>query len=114
MAYFVRSPHAHAKIIKVDLTAALSLPGVVGALDGRALDGKVANMPTLGTLGVGGESGGAGVEGGGSVKRATLRKALPIDEVQYQGEAVAVVFAKDIYTAEDAAESSRGGVRTAR
>ena len=33
-AYFVRSPHAHATIDKIDATAALKSPGVVAVLTG--------------------------------------------------------------------------------
>jgi carbon-monoxide dehydrogenase large subunit len=102
-AAFVRSPHAHARILKVDLAPALKVPGVVGALDGRAIEGKVANMPTAGPPGAGSESS-AVVGAGDSFMRPTLRKVLPFDEVNYAGEAVAVVFAENAYIAEDAAE----------
>src|SRR5208282_4213755 len=103
VAAFVRSPYARARILKVDLSPALSVPGVVGALDGKAIEGKVANMPTSGTPGAGGE--GTAMSGAGeNFTRPTLRKALPIDKVNYAGEAVAVVFAENQYVAEDAAE----------
>src|ERR1700674_3967751 len=55
-AAFVRSPHAHAKILKVDATAALRSPGVVGAFTGRDIDGLVENMPSVDDEG--GEAGG--------------------------------------------------------
>ena len=32
--YFVRSPYAHAKIVSIDVSAALELPGVLGTLTG--------------------------------------------------------------------------------
>lgn len=103
VAAFVRSPYARARILKVDLSPALAVPGVVGALDGRAIEGKVANMPTAGTPGAGGE--GTAMSGAGeNIKRPTVRKALPFDRVNYEGEAVAVVFAENQYIAEDAAE----------
>ncbi len=103
VAAFVRSPYARARILKVDLSPALSVPGVVGALDGKAIEGKVANMPTSGTPGAGGE--GTAMSGaGGNFTRPTLRRALPIGKVNYAGEAVAVVFAENQYIAEDAAE----------
>lgn len=99
-AAFVRSPHAHAKILKVDVSPALRLPGVAAALSGKDLDGKVKNMPTVDT---------AGGEGGGSAdthgKKATVRKALAMGEVNFVGEAVAVVFAESMYAAVDAAEA---------
>ena len=42
---FVRSPHAHAKIKRVDVTAAAAMPGVVGVLTGADLAGdKIGNL----------------------------------------------------------------------
>src|ERR1700684_4511692 len=38
-AYFVRSPHAHAKINSVDPAAARAMPGVLGVLTGAELAG---------------------------------------------------------------------------
>ncbi len=98
-AAFVRSPHAHAKLLKVDVSPALALPRVVAAFTGRDIDGKVKNMPTVDSEG--GEGGGSGAEG----KVATVRKALAVGEVNYVGEAVAVVFAETMYAAQDAAEA---------
>jgi carbon-monoxide dehydrogenase large subunit len=34
---FFRSPHAHARIVKLDLAAARTMPGVIAAVDGAAL-----------------------------------------------------------------------------
>ena len=56
-------------------------------------------MPTVDTAGLRGW-----LRLGGSSKRATIRKMLAIDEVNFAGEAVAVVFAESYYQAEDAAE----------
>ena len=36
-AAFLRSPHAHAKIIKIDTTAAKKAPGVVAVMTGKDL-----------------------------------------------------------------------------
>lgn len=97
-AAFVRSPHAHAKLLGVNVDAALSSPGVIGALTGKDLEGKVDPMPTVDK---------AGSEGGvstGVEKKATIRKMLAVGEVNFAGEAVAVVFAESYYQAEDAAE----------
>ena len=33
-AHFIRSPHAHAKVKKIDSSAALKMPGVVAVLTG--------------------------------------------------------------------------------
>ncbi|MGA2200285.1 MAG: xanthine dehydrogenase family protein molybdopterin-binding subunit, partial [Nitrososphaerales archaeon] len=97
-AAFVRSPHAHAKIVSINVEPALSIPGVFGALTGRDLEGRVASMPTVDK---------AGSEGGmssGADKRATVRQILAVGEVNFAGEAVAAVFAESYYQAEDAAE----------
>ena len=42
-AYFVRSPHAFARIVSVDTAAALKAPGVVGVLTAKDMDG-VGNL----------------------------------------------------------------------
>jgi CO/xanthine dehydrogenase Mo-binding subunit len=61
-AAFVRSPHAHAKIVSINVEPALSSPGVFGALTGKDLEGKVASMPTVDKAGSeGGVSSGAGL-----------------------------------------------------
>src|SRR5262249_40693679 len=44
-AEFVRSPHAHARIVRIDTSAALAAPGVIGVLTGAALaEDKVGNL----------------------------------------------------------------------
>ena len=42
-AHFVRSPHAYARIVSVDTSAALKAPGVVGVLTAKDMDG-VGNL----------------------------------------------------------------------
>ena len=43
--YFVRSPHAHAKIKKIDSAAAKGMPGVVAVLTGADLANyKIGNL----------------------------------------------------------------------
>jgi len=97
-AVFVRSPHAHTKILSVNVGPALASPGVFGALTGKDLEGKVDPMPTVDRAG---SEGGTATEG---VKKATTRKMLAVGEANFAGEAVAVVFAETAYQAEDAAE----------
>jgi carbon-monoxide dehydrogenase large subunit len=87
-ASFVRSSYAHALIKKIDKSEALKLPGVLAIFTGGDL-ADVKDLPT--------------VEESEEAK-STPRPALVIDEARYQGEAIAVVIAKDPYTAEDAAE----------
>lgn len=95
-AVFVRSPHAHAKILSIDATGALELPGVVAVLTGADLEGKVKPL-----LEPAGEAGGE--DWGGNTAGTTWR-ALAVGTVNYAGEAVAVVVAEDAYASEDGAE----------
>jgi 2-furoyl-CoA dehydrogenase large subunit len=85
-AAIVRSPHAHARILGYDVTAALAMPGVVGVITGE----DVAR----------------------STKPFSVGVTAPIhyycaatDKVRFVGEPVAVVVARDRYLAEDAAEA---------
>jgi 2-furoyl-CoA dehydrogenase large subunit len=84
-AAIVRSPHAHARILGYDLTAALVMEGVVGAITGS--DVAKACKP----FGVG-------------VTAPIHYYPAAIDKVRFVGEPVAVVVAGDRYLAEDAAE----------
>ena len=84
-AAIVRSPHAHARILGYDLTAALAMEGVVGAITGS--DVAKACKP----FGVG-------------VTAPVHYYPTAIDKVRFVGEPVAVVVARDRYLAEDAAE----------
>src|SRR5262249_4984318 len=45
---FVRSPHAHAKIIKIDGTAAKKMPGVIAVVTGQELAAVIT--PWVGVL----------------------------------------------------------------
>jgi aerobic carbon-monoxide dehydrogenase large subunit len=88
-ACFVRSPHAHARIVSIDSSDALALPGVVAVVTGRELMQWTRPLrvapPIEGLLPVEIES-------------------LPVDVVRFQGDPVACVVASDRYIAEDAAE----------
>ena len=88
-AHFVRSPYPHARIKTVDISEASSKTGIVLVLTGESIRGKVGEMPT--------------VEGDKRAK-PTKRYALAVNEVKYEGEAVAVVVAEDPYLAADAAD----------
>ncbi|MBX5467005.1 MAG: xanthine dehydrogenase family protein molybdopterin-binding subunit [Firmicutes bacterium] len=77
---FVRSPHAHAAINRVDLEPARRTPGVVAAFSGADLAPHIA-------LGV------------------TEQPPLALQAVHYVGEPVAVVVAEDRYAAEDGVEA---------
>ena len=98
---FVRSPHAHAKIAEGGRSPALKLPRVVAALTGKDIDGKVKDMPTVDAAG----SEKVDASTGSRATRPRSGRMLAIDEVNFAGEAVAVVFAETPYAAEDAAEA---------
>ncbi len=99
-AVFVRAPHAHAQILKIDTAAAKSAPGVLAVYTGRDLvaDGlkPIPHDPSW--------------KGGADVKLTVLRDvfltdhwAMPPDVVRHVGEPVAVVIAETQAQASDAA-----------
>ncbi len=78
------SPHAHARIISIDTSAAEAHPRVKAVITGKMLEGlKLAWMPTL---------------------SADVQAVLATDKVRYQGQEVAFVIAEDKYSARDALE----------
>ncbi|QDO97588.1 xanthine dehydrogenase family protein [Ferrovibrio terrae] len=87
---FVRSPHAHAKIIGIDRAAAQEMPGVIAIVTGPEL-AKVIT-PWVGVL--------THMKG----LKSAPQHALAIDRACWQGEAVAAVVAETRAEAEDAAE----------
>jgi aerobic carbon-monoxide dehydrogenase large subunit len=88
-ACFVRSPHAHARIGSIDVSAALEMPGVVAVFTGRDIARHVTRHRMA-----------PPIEGLAPMEADTL----PIDKVRFQGDPVACVIAADRYLAEDAAE----------
>src|SRR5262245_16106364 len=46
----VRSPHAHARIVRIDVSRATAVTGVVGVLTGRDLEGVMRPVPCIWTL----------------------------------------------------------------
>lgn len=87
-AAFVRSPHAHARVVRIDTAAALALPGVLAVYTGA----DVAAMMAPQTAGVDMLPG-----------RSIERWPLATDRVRFVGDPVAVVVAEDSYVARDAA-----------
>src|SRR3569833_2771296 len=87
----IRSPHAHARITRIDATAAKAAPGVVAVL--TAADFK----PLL--------SGTHPAAPAFVADKHTVPDRFPIAESEscYQGEPVAVVLADSAYAAADAA-----------
>src|SRR6202451_812810 len=79
-----RSPYAHAKIVSIDVTAALAHPKVKAVVTGADLAEKgLAWMPTLSN---------------------DVQAVLATDKVRFQGQEVAFVVAEDRYAARDALE----------
>ena len=95
-AYFLRSPHAHATIDKIDTSAALKAPGVVAVFTG---DDIAADK-------VGGLICGWMIHSkDGSPMKAGAHPALAQGKVRYVGDHVAVVIADTYAQAKDAAET---------
>lgn len=88
-ASFLRSPHAHAKIVRIDVDKAKELPGVVAVFTGQDLAAKMSAVPAMWLL-------------PGCDLKPKDRPALAVDKVRYTGEAIAVVVAQDRYIARDA------------
>ncbi|MGC1578490.1 MAG: xanthine dehydrogenase family protein molybdopterin-binding subunit [Beijerinckiaceae bacterium] len=97
-AYFLRSPHAHAKIKSLDVREAKSKPGVVAILTG---DDIAADK-------VGGLICGWMIHSkDGTPMKAGPHPALAQGKVRYVGDHVAVVIAETLGEAKDAAEAIR-------
>ncbi|HTS39491.1 MAG TPA: xanthine dehydrogenase family protein molybdopterin-binding subunit [Xanthobacteraceae bacterium] len=84
-AHVVRSPHAHAKILKIDAKEALAQQGVWAVITGEEV--RKLSDPFLIVL-----------------KAPVHQWSLAVERVRYVGEPVALVVADDRYLAEDAAE----------
>ncbi len=81
----VRSPFAHAKIVKIDTSRALKVPGVLAVITGETLaQYKLHWMPTL---------------------MSDTQMVLPVEKVMYQAQEVAAVIATDRYAAADGVEA---------
>src|SRR5499433_2854089 len=77
----VRSPHAHAKIVKIDSAKALTVPGVLAVITGADLAKYNLHwMPTL---------------------MSDTQMVLPTEKVMYQAQEVAAVLATSRYAAAD-------------
>ncbi len=88
---FLRSPMAHARLTRVDVSAALAMPGVVAAFSGRDFDGEQGSLPCA-----------------WPVSEDVVipdHPPMAVDRVRYVGEAVACVVATDRYKAADALEA---------
>ncbi|MBI1736902.1 MAG: xanthine dehydrogenase family protein molybdopterin-binding subunit [Candidatus Rokubacteria bacterium] len=81
----VRSPHAHARIRGYDVSAALAAPGVIGVVTGADVAARTRPFAV-------------------GVTSPIHYYCMATDKARFVGEPVAVVVARNRYTAEDAAE----------
>src|SRR5262249_48374553 len=86
---FLRAPHAHARIARIETSAALAQPGVVASWTAADLRGRVKAISAPSRM---------------KTYRATEFPALADGKVRYAGEAVAAVVADSRYAAEDAVD----------
>lgn len=90
-AAFVRSPHGHAAILGIDVSAALEVPGVFAVFTAAdftpllKIDRLIVGLPSP------------------AYRQDINRPVLAKDEVVHVGEPIAIVVAKNRYVAEDAA-----------
>jgi aerobic carbon-monoxide dehydrogenase large subunit len=87
--HFVRSPHAHARLLGIDTDAARAMPGVVAVVTGRDLAQWTKPLRVA-----------PPIEGLQPVQVETF----PVDKVRFNGDLVACVVAETASQAEDAAE----------
>jgi len=88
---FLRSPMAHAKVKRVDVSPALKQPGVIAAFSGADFADEQGSLPCAWPV--------------TEDMKLPAHPPLAVDEVRYVGDAVAVVVARDRYAAADALEA---------
>jgi aerobic carbon-monoxide dehydrogenase large subunit len=87
----LRSPMAHAKVTRVDVSPALQRPGVIAAFSGADFGDEQGSLPCAWPV--------------TEDMKLPAHPPLAVDEVRYVGDAVAVVVARDRYAAADALEA---------
>ena len=87
--FILRSPHAHARIVKIDVSKAAKVPGVLAIV-------TAADMPDGGDQLV-------DIGDGPTPLRYVRGNVLALDKVLYKGHAVAAVAAANLHVAEEAA-----------
>src|SRR2546428_7531187 len=97
-AVFLRSPHAHARIVRIDVAAAAASPGVVRVLTFKDLERWMTPLPLFGAV----------PPGLAAVVKFEIRQApqwaLCRERARYVGEIVAMVVADSRAAAEDAVD----------
>src|SRR3546814_17736863 len=98
-AYFVRSPHAHARIKRVDTAAAAKATGVIAVFTGADMAAdKVGSLPCGWTV----------TDRHGVAHKAPPHFPLARDKVRYVGDHVAVVIARTYAAAKEAGQQAIG------
>jgi carbon-monoxide dehydrogenase large subunit len=94
--YFLRSPHAHARIASIDTTAARAMPGVVAIFTGRDVaESKIGGLPCGWLI----------HSRDGSPMKEPPHPIIAADKVLHVGDQVALVVAETALQAKDAAEA---------
>ncbi len=93
---FLRSPYPHARIVSIDVAAALAMPGVMQVTTGADLVKAGVNpLPTV-----------AGFpRADGSAAASAPRTALAVDKVRFVGDPVVAVVAQTLAQARNACEA---------
>jgi aerobic carbon-monoxide dehydrogenase large subunit len=94
-AVFVRSPHAHAKLVSIDLKAAEAMPGVVKIFTGKDVEGKMNGLPCGWLIN----------NPDGTPMKEPPHPILAQGKVRYVGDHVAMVVAETLEQAKNAAEA---------
>ncbi len=94
-AVFVRSPHAHARIVRVDKTAAAAAPGVIAVFDGDDVAADGVNGLPCGWLITSTD---------GQPMKEPPHPVLAHGKARYVGDHVAMVIAETLEQAKNAAE----------
>ena len=84
----LRSPHAHARIKTIDLSAAQKMPGIIDVFAAGDIKIDIPEIPLRLAPFKGFEK--------------FLQKPIAVDKVRYVGEPIAVIIAENRYLAEDA------------
>ncbi|MGE5151796.1 MAG: xanthine dehydrogenase family protein molybdopterin-binding subunit, partial [Rhodospirillaceae bacterium] len=92
---FVRSQHAHARILGIDKTEALALPGVVAVYtaDDTAAD-RLGHLPCISEI----------KDAGGNRHIEPPHLPMPVGKVRHVGDIAAMIVAETLDQARDAAE----------
>src|SRR5262249_27204082 len=93
---FVRSPHAHARLVRIDATRARRTPGILAILTAADwIAHGLGELPSMFPVAF----------SDGRPMNMALRPPLTLDRVRHLGDNVAVVIADTWYQAQDAGEA---------